>query len=369
MTRTVLYFYSHLQSDTGSPRALVSLIDALDRSRFRPLFLAHGDGPLVDEMAAHGVELLRAPVRQISPRQPWDAWRAVSAQAKVLRRARVDLVHVNEFGWNLDLVAAAAVCRIPVLLHVHNPIDVERMNLHRFVASRIVFVSEAHRAGAQNIGLLRGKTEVLHNAVDLDRLGRGRSIRDSLGIPADRLVVGTVAQVSHRKGSDIFVETARRIAAERADVHFLVVGRAADGEERFAATVMAAADDPALRGRISFVGARADVPDLLASMDVFFLPTRAEPFGIVVIEAMASGVPVVATRVGGIPEIITTPDLGVLVEPDDPAASAAALLALLADEPRRRSIGERGRASLAGRFDRSTYAAAVHRLYDEMLLR
>lgn len=369
LPRNVLYHYSYLQADTGSPRALLSLIEALDRRRFRPIFLAHGEGPLTVEMRRRHVELIQAPAAAISFRRPLQAWRAVRRQMRLLRRNRIDLLHVNEFGWNLDVVAAAGLCRIPVLLHVHNPIDVERGNLHRVVASRVVFVSEAQRADARHLERLRGRTVVLYNMVDLDRLRAGRSIRPSLGLPEGELVVGTVAQISHRKGSDVFVEAARRVAAARSGVRFLVVGRAADQEGEFAEAIRACADESALRGRISFVGARDDVPDLLASMDLFFLPTRAEPFGIAVIEAMAAGVPVVATRVGGIPEIITSPELGTLVPADDAEASADAVLALLSDDARRKSLGERGRAALSGRFDPRAYAAALHDLYDGMLRR
>jgi len=365
--RNVLYYYSYLQTDTGSPRALMGLVEVLDRSRFRPLLLAHGRGPLVDEMGRRGVALLEARAGQLSARHPVRAWSAIRRQMALLRRERIDLVHLNEFGWNLDLVAAAGLLRIPVVLHVHNPLDVESRNLHRVIARQVVFVSEAHRKESRHLGRLRGDTAVLYNAVDVTRVEGGRSLRAELGIPSTDLVVGTVAQICHRKGMDVFVEAARRVVAVRADVRFLVVGRAGTGEEDYAARVYAAAAAPELRGRITFLGSRDDVPDLLASMDLFFLPTRAETFGIVVIEAMAAGVPVVATRVGGIPEIVSTPDLGSLVPPEDPDASAAALLELLDDADRRATVGAAGRRSLPGRFDAPAYAAALHRLYEAVL--
>ena len=365
--RNVLYYYSYLQTDTGSPRALMSLVEVLDRTRFRPLLLAHGQGPLVDEMARRGVAIVDAPADQISLRHPARAWASIRRQMRLLRRERIHLVHLNEFGWNVDLVAAAGLLRIPVVLHVHNPLDVEQRNFHRWVAGRVLFVSEAHRAEARHLDRLRGTTSVLYNAVDLERVQSGRSLRGELRIPEGHLVVGTVAQICHRKGMDVFVETARRVAAVRDDVHFVVVGRAGIGEDAYAAGVHAAAADLERQGRISFLGSRTDVPDLLASMDLFFLPTRAETFGIVIIEAMAAGVPVVATRVGGIPEIVTGSGLGSLVPPDDAEASAGALLELLADGPRRAAVGAAGRASLPGRFDNAAFASALHSLYDEVL--
>ncbi len=345
----------------------MGLVDALDRARFMPLFLADGDGPLLGELERRGVTLLPGVIEQLSLRHPLKAWARTRRQVRFLREAGIDLLHVNEFGWNFDVVAAAALLGIPVVLHVHNPLTVDRTNLHRLVADRVVFVSEAQRRDTRHLQRLGRRTGVLHNAVDLAGIRRGRSVRGTLGIPPGRLVVGTVAQISRRKGTDVFVETARRVVAVRDDVQFIVVGRAGTREEEYANAVRAAAAEPALRGRVTFLGSRDDVPDLLASMDLFFLPTRAEPFGIVIIEAMAAGVPVVASALGGIPEIITSPALGTLVQPDDPDGSARALLMLLDDAPRRRQIAEAAQASLPGRFDGPAYAGRLHALYESLL--
>ena len=118
-----------------------------------------------------------------------------------------------------------------------------------------------------------------------------------------------------------------------------------------------------LKESVVYLGSRADIPDILATFDVFFLPTRAEPFGMVVIEAMASGIPVVASHVGGIPEIITSQDIGRTVSPLTPEAFAGAIIELLHMGDQVRAFGERGRQSLVGRFDLAKMGATLGAVY------
>src|ERR1019366_5845057 len=113
-----------------------------------------------------------------------------------------------------------------------------------------------------------------------------------------------VAQMVQQKGIDILIETASILLRERSDLVFLVAGRTVPSEEEFGRRMRSAAEEPDLRGRIRFLGSRSDIPDFLASLDLFLLPTRAEAFGIAVIEAMAAGLPVIARKAGGIPEIL-----------------------------------------------------------------
>ena len=118
----VLYHYHSQQFDTGSPRVLATLIDSLDRRVYEPLFLANGDGPLIGELRRRNVAIVEQPTTVITYRHPIASLRALAAKRRLLRALKIDLVHVNDFGWNLDVVLAAALIGIPVVLHVHNPV-------------------------------------------------------------------------------------------------------------------------------------------------------------------------------------------------------------------------------------------------------
>jgi glycosyltransferase involved in cell wall biosynthesis len=363
----ILYYYSSQQFDTGSPKALVTMVDALDREVYEPVFWAAGPGPLVDELVARRVEVIRGPTHDVGYRHPLRAARHVITKARALRQLRIDLLHVNEFGWNLDLVMGAALARVPIVLHVHNPLSVEFRNLHRFLAAKVVFVSGRHRDETRYLHRIRHKTLVLHNAIDVARFGGGRSLRRELGFDHSHVVVGTVAQISHGKGIDIVLEAARRLVPEAGELRFVIIGRARIGEEAYAASIMRSAEAPALQDRVRFLGRRADIPDLLASMDIFLLPTRDETFGIVLLEAMAAGLPVVASRVGGIPEIVSSDEVGWLVPPDDPSAVTGALAELIRDRELRVLFGEKARKSLVGHFDLQTHGMRLHEIYQDLL--
>jgi glycosyltransferase involved in cell wall biosynthesis len=122
-----------------------------------------------------------------------------------------------------------------------------------------------------------------------------------------------------------------------------------------------------LDGAVRFVGYRRDVPAWMRTFDVFALPTRAEPFGKVVIEAMAAGCPVVASRVGGIPEIITAADLGTLITPDDPRGLADAIVQYLTNPAKAAQTGSAGRRHVVERFDLPHMIERIERLYDGIL--
>lgn len=365
--KRVLYFYPHRHLDTGSPMVLLRMIELLDRRHFTPLFLANGAGPLITALRERGVEIIDGTVGELSLRAPIASARSIVRQRALLRAHEVDLVHLNQFGWNQDLVVAAWLNRVPVILHVHHREDIATRNLNRLIATRVLVVSEAHKSNITGYEHIRHKCDVLYNPVDLGIYGAGRSIRASLGLRADDFVVGTIAQVQHLKGIDILLETARRVLAVRDDVTFLHVGPVGRNESEFAARMMERAEEPEFRGRVRFLGPRADVPDLLASMDVLFHPTRQETFGLVVVEAMAAGIPVVCSRAGGLPEIVASSDVGSAVDGDSPERYAAILLGLIADRERARAMGEAGRRSVGRRFDQATSARRLAQLYERCL--
>ena len=366
-TRRVLYFYPHRHLDTGSPMVLLRMIDLLDRRRFTPLFLATGEGPLVTALRERGVEIVKGTLNELTPRAPIDGARGIMRQRALLRDRAIDLIHLNQFGWNQDLVVAAWLSRVPVVLHVHHREHVGFQNLNRLIAKRVIVVSEAHKSNVTGFSRIRHKCDVLYNPVDVEVYGSGRSIRPALGLRSEDFVIGTIAQIQHLKGIDLLLETARRVLAERDDVTFLHVGPPGRNEAEFARTMKERARAAEFRGRVQFLGARTDVPDLLASMDVLFHPTRQETFGLVIIEALAAGLPVVCSRAGGLPEIVNNSEIGCALDGDSPARYAAAILALLGQPERARGMGEAGRRSLHGRFDAATSAERLAALYERCL--
>jgi len=364
----ILYYYGSQQFDTGSPKALAGFIDTLDRSRFEPLFWAKGQGPLVDALVSHSVKIVIREANQISLRHPARSLQQIRRMISHLRQVDPDLLHITGFEWNLDLVLAAWALRVPIILHVHTPETAHFRNLHRFAATKVLFCSEFQRRNFHHLERIAGKTEVLYNPVNVGRFADAKPVRLKFGIDETAVVITTVAQISKRKGIDIILETARLLLAGRSNLVFLIVGPDGLGEEGYAAEMRRqAVEDPALRGRVRFLGSRQDIPELLASSNLFLLPTLAEPFGIAVVEAMAARLPVVVSHVGGIPEIVTSSAVGHTVPEGTPTAFACAITEILDQPDMGQSIGAKALESVRARFDTAVIGQKLGSIYEDIL--
>jgi len=345
---------------------MLRMIDSLNRDEFHPAFMSSGAGSLIDELRGRNVEIIEGKVASVSWSHPLRFVQSIRAKRSLLKQFAVDLVHMNEPGWNSDLVLAARISRIPVVLHLHNPVTVSNRNLNYVAASRIFVCSAAQASEIGNFDRVKDRCVVLHNAVDVGLFAGGHSIREAIGLERNDIVIGTVAQVSHRKGIDLLLDTAERLLDSDKKFKFVIVGPKAVGEEPYFQSIMERTGKSPLKESVVYLGSRVDIPDILATFDVFFLPARAEPFGMVLIEAMASGVPVVASHVGGIPEIITSQDIGRTVSPLTPEAFSGAIIELLRTGDQVKALGDRGRQSLVGRFDLAKMGATLGAVYKRL---
>jgi glycosyltransferase involved in cell wall biosynthesis len=360
----ILYFYPYLNFDTGSPKAMVQFIDALDRNLFEPVFYSPGDGPLTEALAARGIEIIRGEAQPISLGKPVAAVSGIQRQIAMLRAHRIDVLHANGFFWNEDLILGARLSGLPVILHVHNPVEIAFQNLCRFAARRVLFCSGANMRVCGNFDRIARKSEVFYNIVDTSPYQRAKPARERFGIEPGQIAIGTVAQIVRRKGIDTLLDAARIVLGRRDDVVFLIAGPPKETEPDFGQRMFAAASEPGLRGRVKFLGSRSDIPEFMASLDVFALASRAEPLGLVVLEAIAAGVPVVASRVGGIPEIIDSDQRGILVDPESPQAFAAAITEIIDRPDRGRAMAMAARGALP-KFDAINGRARLTKLYKE----
>jgi glycosyltransferase involved in cell wall biosynthesis len=193
---------------------------------------------------------------------------------------------------------------------------------------------------------------VIELGIDLDRFGQGRSVLDGI-------VVGNVARLAEQKGHRDLIAAAPAVLERHPDARFAVAG---DGELRAELEALARP----LGEQFTFLGERDDVPDLLASFDVFAYPSRFEGLCLAVIEAQAAGVPVVATPVGGIVENVVDGKTGLLVPPRDPVALAGAIVRILDDPELARALAERARPRVRERYTRQRMVERTLALYDSI---
>jgi glycosyltransferase involved in cell wall biosynthesis len=326
-------------------------------------FVSPSDGPFLDRVRAEGFDAVVVPLRH--------SYRLddALALAGVLRRLDADVLHQHgHFVVNLLGRVAARLARVPVVAHVHAE---SRYRGNGFVArlqaaadntsargcARILVVSEATRSRLAAQGHPAGRLEVVPNGVDLERADIG-DVRASLGVADDERLLVHVGRLAPQKGQRELLEAVGRLPP---DVRVALVGEDVEFQGAFRAELEAAAD-----GRAIFTGYRADARAIIAAADIFVLPSWIEGQPLVVLEAMAEARPIVATAVGGIPELVEDGISGVLVPARNAPALAAALADLLTDAPRARALGVAARRRAEERFSIASSAARVLAVYAEI---
>ena len=232
-------------------------------------------------------------------------------------------------------------------------------------ADRIIAVSRRMADTLKTSGYKPASVTYIHNGVALSQLRPTRSreeVRRELGITPRTILIGTAGRLSPVKAHDCLLRAAKLILREERHAKFLIVG---DGPLR--GELIALAEQLGVRHECLFPGARADVYDLIAAMDVFVLPSLAEGIPMALLEAMALGRPVVATAVGGVPEIVTHRSNGLLIDPGDEAALATACLDLAVDRTRAQAIGGCARETIEEAFSHETNGRAVVETYREIV--
>ncbi len=367
-------FINHVGALGGAERSLLVLLQALDRDRFRPTLLAPR-GELAEAALAAELPYLEIPPHRLRWRGDW--W----APARSLRQLRsasgrlaswsgpVDLVHANSAPAALAALRLRARRRVPLVWHVRDA--VWPPGLVRYLARRIDTAIAISRFVADRLvaaGMPPGLVHVVPNAIDpaTCRPTRpGAVVRAELGLAPEQVVVACVGQLVPWKGHDLLLDAFALLARRHPAARLLVIGDDLFGEHAdYVAGLRARSDSGLLRGRLLWTGLRRDVPDLLAAADLLALPSHGEPFGRVLLEAMAAGLPCVATVPSGARDIVAPDRTGFLVRDGDTAGLAAAMGGLVADPALRHAMGLAGRRRLA-RFTPQRHAAAVTAILTE----
>lgn len=287
--------------------------------------------------------------------------RDVAGAARFLRENRIDLLDVNFGYWRPAEVLAARLMRVPIVTHYH--VLVSRPGPFVRFSSAIVVVSQF---AAEHSEPKSARVEVIHNTVTLDRFDRARDIRSEVGLVPSDTVVAFVGQIRENKGVDLFIRMARAIPDR--DARFLIVGECRD-PNHYPGSYTEARLHAEIGGdsRIRYLGYRSDVENVYRSSDMIVMPSRwGEPFGLINIEAGAAGKPMIATRDGGIPEIIVHGENGFLVDVDDLEGLSACTRRLIEDRELREAMGRRARARVEAEFT-TRPVRRLERLYDELM--
>lgn len=326
-----------------------------------------GGNPFEAELRALGV-----PLTHLRSRNLRDVG-ALRRLLRLVREGRFDVVHAHLTYASTWGAIAARVTGVPCVATLHTgPVEGpawsansirERLlafTLNRWCSS-VVLVSDAARAQHAQRGRLAGHNVcVIHNGVDVEALGEGRRepVRAELGLADGQPALLSVSALRKGKGLEVVLRAMGHLAPRWPDLRLLVAGEGA-----LRGRLEQQARELRIDGQVRWLGLRRDVADLLAAADIFLLASRQDAFPTVLLEAMAAGRPVAATRVGGIPEIVAEGETGLLVGPGDPEALADVVDALLRDPARAAALGAAGRLRARAQFSTALWTQRLLALY------
>jgi glycosyltransferase involved in cell wall biosynthesis len=376
--------YVHSSADIyGASRSLLRLTGALDRNRFEPFVVLPEDGMLKTRLEALGVPTSIEPSLAIISRYERLAatvlHRLPISTIRLLRLIRslgIDLVHTNS-GVIISAAIAAKLAGVPHVWHVRESFEEFRGWRWKFYsafmrgfAERILCVS--HATAAQFSG--SPKAIVIHNGFSLgefsvDANALGREFRQHFNIADNALVIGCIGRIKlKRKGQEYLVQAMHLLKQRAIRVKGLIVGAPYRGNESHLGELKALVRRLDLDEDMTFVGELADPKPAYAAMNIFVLPSaQPEPFGGVVMEAMAMGLPVIATNIGGSLDQVADGTTGFLVPPADPEALAEKLAQLASNPALRDQMGWAGRERIRTNFSLEEMVRRMESVYDSAL--
>ena len=351
----------------GMERIVVSLVQNIDHQRFRSsVYCLEDGGTLAPEIRSTGSDVTAM------NKKPGLSYSLPFRLARLFRRDHVDLVHCHNFG---GLVYGAIGGRLAgvggVLYTAHGPempYGSRKAVFQRLpLVDRIITVSDYVRDSAINkAGLSPSRVTTIHNGVDVGRYSRIAStreqVRTQLGLTSDEPLLGVVARLTPEKDHDTLLQSLVLVRNDFDNVKLAIAG---EGELMDA--LKKKVEHLGLSRSVWFLGNRGDVPELLQAMDLFVLSSRQEGLGITLLEAMAVGLPVVATNTGGIPEIVISGETGLLVPPEDASRFAEAVKWMLSHRDDGKEMGLRGQKRALQQFGVERMVEQYEAVYDEVL--
>ncbi|MCJ7577160.1 MAG: glycosyltransferase family 4 protein [candidate division Zixibacteria bacterium] len=374
----------------GSDVCLKEMVKRLDRERFLPFVVLPYKGDLFAELSrlkGIKIEILDLAVMRRKYMHPlrffifvWKFFLSSLKLYQLVKKNKIDIIHSNSSMLQVGGVAAFCASKShvwhvreitlrPKILNILLSIILSKLS------TRILCITKAVKDSYISLDGFKKKAEVLYDSLDLAPYPRrinSQTLKKELGIKDGFWVVGMVARINFWKGQQVLLKAAEKVLQRSPRTVFLVVGGADEryGHDMLLEELKALVERLKIKERVIFTGFRKDVYDIISLLDIFVLPSlNPEPLGLSLIQAMASGKPVIATAQGGPLEIIDNHKTGILIPPNNPVILADALVDLLKDPQKRERMGQAGQRSVSEKFDfeKSGYMKKLEGLYYQVL--
>ncbi|MDQ7990980.1 MAG: glycosyltransferase [Candidatus Dactylopiibacterium sp.] len=346
----------------GMEHYVLRLLGCLPPERFRTSVLCPFESPFTSALREQGADVF------VTPMPPDDLpWSSVQMASALVRSGGVDLLHAHLPNASQLAALAAALTGRPLLTTIHaRTLSTQDLEIHRALGSHLAVVCRQTYFQALALGVSAGQVSWIPNGVDTRRFTPrpagpraplADGLRARLGVPAGAPLAGFIGRLHWEKGPDVFVHAALLACQRCPDAHFVLIG-----EGPMQASLEAQVRDFSRGGRIHFAGLQDDMPAACRALDLAVSSSHSEAMPFAVLEAMASGLPVIATQVGGLPELVEQGHTGYLVAPGDARAIADLLALLLTDPATCARMGQRARQRCVEAFELRDCAERTSRL-------
>lgn len=378
-------FVSHTAQVSGAEKVLLNLLSYFDTNTVKPIVVCPENGTLVEDLRNQNVavKLVRMPglVRTCNPAKLLKYCLAFYRYARrfirEIRAAKADIVHCNSFASTLYSILPAKLTKTPVIWHMHDILQDRLFNkmfirLAALGADKIICVSDATKNGLVKFGVRADKCNIIYNSIRNSEVRHNSlaNFRQEIGATGNSKIISMIGQIAKWKGQDVFIEAVDRLSKKHSNIRYVIVGdiisRSAQAYKNLLHNMVSARG---LFDLVIFTGFRNDVSTIIANSDIIVhASVRPDPLPTIIIEAMHLGKPVVATNVGGVPELVTNHRTGLIVPPNDPIALANAIAKLIAAPEKASEMGALAREVIQKRFDWITNLRKILCLYDTLLL-
>ncbi|MBI4379135.1 MAG: glycosyltransferase family 4 protein [Nitrospinae bacterium] len=349
----------------GGELSILSLLKRIDRDHYNIIAVSPGEGMMSLKIREMGISVEIIPMKRLRYLNIISLLYGISRLLRVIHIHRIDLIHANGSRCMIYGGLTGMIKRIPVIWHVRIA-EMDRV-LDRFLsllATKIIVISNSVK---DRFKCLRNKDkiEIIYNGIDIDDFNSDINYKDfkkEFSIPINDTVVGTVSQFIPMKGIEFFIEAAKFILERVGNVKFMIAGKGV-GNNGYEKWLKKMARDFSIEHEVIFTGYRDDIKSMIASFDIFVLASIGEAFGRVLIEAMALKKPVVATKSGGIPEIVVDGETGILVPVKDSKAIATAVMRLITEKETRDKMGKAGRKRVEEMFNIERHVKEIEAQY------
>ncbi len=367
MAPAPVLFVSHGAALGGSPISCYNLIKGIDKKEFRPVFVSREEGPVLERVRRLGIPCY------VVGKKGFMGLGYVYQFVKIIRKEKIKLIHLNTLTSYYKYPAMTAKpCGLPVVWFVREDPESKRgKRLFPWIcrlADVIVPVSYDTKAKMFPKGA-PAKVQVVHNGVDLNKFQPRPNdfLRQKFNIPQNIKLVGTITSLEERKAVEFLLLAVPIIKKQYADFKLIVIGEDRSRSKNYLSEMKQIIKEEKIGEDVILAGAMEDIPTAMNSLDIFALPTLWEGLARTILEAIACGKAVVATKTGGNPEQVQDGLNGLLVPTEDSTAMANAIVTLLKNDSQRNQMGRAGRIKAQKEFSIEKNIAAIESIYRKLL--